>query len=134
MVQETETKFNLLRKGVPYFIRLYSQNVVCHISSSNVLNLPCSRMYTVVNYRVVSTRLTEEEHVMLLDVCNIMGCTPSHLIRDTVMRRINLEQKTIQKESNPLQSLFKKINERPQLEKKESVDNELTKLLGISVN
>ena len=99
-------------------------DLICHVP----------HMYTVVSYRVVSTKLTEEEHSMLLDVCNIMGCTASNLIRDTVMRRINLEQKSIQKESNPLQTLFKKLNERPQIEKKESVNTELTKLLGISVN
>jgi|GEM_PF-4873996 len=40
-------------------------------------------------YRVVSTKLTEEEHTKLLDICNKDGCTPSALIKDAIMKKIN---------------------------------------------
>jgi len=40
-------------------------------------------------YRVVSTKLTEEEHTKLLDICNKQGCTPSALIKDSIMKKIN---------------------------------------------
>ena len=40
-------------------------------------------------YRVVSTKLTEEEHTRLLDICNKQGCTPSALIKDAIIKKIN---------------------------------------------
>lgn len=43
-------------------------------------------------YRVVSTKLTEEEHGKLLEVCNREGCTPSAMIKDAIMRKINSEE------------------------------------------
>jgi len=43
--------------------------------------------------RVVATKLTEEEHTQLLDVCNREGCTPSSLIHDAVLKRIEPEPK-----------------------------------------
>ncbi|TLX65732.1 MAG: hypothetical protein E6L02_07485 [Thaumarchaeota archaeon] len=36
-------------------------------------------------YRVVSTKLTEEEHNRLLDICNRDGCTPSSYIKEAVL-------------------------------------------------
>lgn len=38
--------------------------------------------------RVVSTKLTEEEHSKLLDLCNKEGCTPSSLIKQAVIEKI----------------------------------------------
>jgi hypothetical protein len=35
-------------------------------------------------YRVVSTKLNEDEHMKLLDACNRHGCTPSALIREAI--------------------------------------------------
>jgi len=38
--------------------------------------------------RVVATKLTEEEHSKLLDLCNTQGCTPSALLKEAIMKRI----------------------------------------------
>jgi len=43
--------------------------------------------------RVVATKLNEEEHTKLLDACSIEGCTPSFLIRDAILKRIEPEPK-----------------------------------------
>lgn len=51
-------------------------------------------MSTMV-YRVISTKLTEEEHNRLLDICNRDGCTPSTLIKEAVMSRIEAEEDAI---------------------------------------
>lgn len=87
-------------------------------------------MYTMVYFRVVSTKLTEEEHSRLLDVCNVVGCTSSTLIRDAILKIINVEQKTIEKEFNPIQKFAKELNMKSKQEKNE-IPNELAKLLGI---
>ena len=86
-------------------------------------------MYTMVYFRVVSTKLTEEEHSRLLDVCNVVGCTSSTLIRDAILKIINVEQKTVEKEFNPIQK-FAELNMKPKQEKNE-IPIELAKLLGI---
>lgn len=88
-------------------------------------------MYTMVYYRVVSTKLTEEEHGRLLDVCNIIGCPSSVLIRDAILKIINVEQKTAEKEFYPIRTFAKEFNIKSQLTKKESTNVELEKLLGI---
>jgi len=41
-----------------------------------------------MSQRVVSTKLTEEEHMKLLDYCNTNGCTPSSLIKQAIMEKI----------------------------------------------
>ena len=38
--------------------------------------------------KVVSTKLTEEEHNNLLELCNKIGCTPSNIIRKTLLEKI----------------------------------------------
>lgn len=50
-------------------------------------------------YRVVSTKLTEEEHEKLLDVCNKDGCTPSALLKKTITNKINDESESEKDES-----------------------------------
>jgi|GEM_PF-3020511 len=87
-------------------------------------------MYTMVYFRVVSTKLTEEEHSRLLDVCNIIGCPSSTLIRDAILKIINVEQKTSEEEFNPMRRFAMELSNKSQQEKKE-VPNELAKLLGI---
>jgi len=42
-------------------------------------------MYTMV-YRVVSTKLTEEEHQKFLDFCNKKGNSPSATIKQAVLK------------------------------------------------
>ena len=50
---------------------------------------------STVVYRVISTKLTEDEHNRLLDICNRDGCTPSTLIKEAVMSRIEAEEDAI---------------------------------------
>jgi len=42
--------------------------------------------------KVVSTKLTEEEHSKLLDVCNEKGCTPANLIKEAVLEKISFKE------------------------------------------
>ena len=86
----------------------------------------------MVYYRVVSTKLTEEEHSRLLDVCNIVGCHSSTLIRDAILKLINIEQKIPEKEFNPMRIFAKELNIKSLQTKKESPNVELEKLLGIT--
>jgi hypothetical protein len=44
--------------------------------------------------KVVSTKLTEDEHAKLLDVCNTQGCTPSSLIKQAIMEKIDQKEET----------------------------------------
>jgi len=86
-------------------------------------------MYTMVYFRVVSTKLTEEEHSRLIDICNVVGCSPSYLIKDAILRMINVEQKTTQREPNLLQTLSKELNMKPRRESKEFPSIEFAKFL-----
>ena len=51
-------------------------------------------MSTMV-YRVISTKLTEEEHNRLLDICNRDGCTPSSYIKQAVLGFVEAEENAI---------------------------------------
>ena len=42
--------------------------------------------------KVVSTKLTEDEHAKLLDMCNTQGCTPSSFIKQAIMEKIDQEE------------------------------------------
>jgi len=84
----------------------------------------------LVYYRVVSTKLTEEEHSRLLDVCNIIGCPTSTLIRDAILKIINVEQKPQEKNSYPMRIFTEELNIKSQQGKKEA-PSELARLLGI---
>ena len=46
-------------------------------------------------YRVVSTKLTEEEHNRLLDICNRNVCTPSSYIKQAVLGYVEAEEDSI---------------------------------------
>lgn len=83
-------------------------------------------------YRVVSTKLTEEEHVKLLSICNKAGCTPSSLIKESIMRRINEEAIPKEKElaMEDLRRALKLRSEQKDKEKNIS-DSEVVKFLGI---
>jgi len=41
--------------------------------------------------RVISTKLTEDEHKRLMDICNKEGCTPSALIRKVIKEKIETQ-------------------------------------------
>ena len=43
--------------------------------------------------RVVATKLTEEEHSKLLDLCNTQGCTPSAFLKEIISEKLNPIQK-----------------------------------------
>lgn len=61
-------------------------------------------------YRVVSTKLSEEEHTKLLDECNKKGCSPSALLREMIMNSVQAE---------------------PAKDPKDLSNSELAKLLGL---
>lgn len=42
--------------------------------------------------RVVATKLTDEEHTKLLDLCNKEGCTPSAFIKNALLEKIMPKQ------------------------------------------
>ena len=81
-------------------------------------------------YKVVATKLTEEEHTKLLDVCNREGCTPSNLIKDAIMKRLNPEEKPPEKESE-LAKLVRRINLKKEEGSKDLSASEVRKLLGL---
>ena len=68
--------------------------------------------------KVVSTKLTEQEHNNLLELCNKIGCTPSNIIRKTLLEKIESE---IQNE---------KVEPKNE-ETKELTMDELRKVLGL---
>ena len=86
-------------------------------------------MSTMNYYRVVSTKLTEEEHGRLLDVCNVKGCPPSVLIKDAIMKTINSERQSPQK-VDPIQASTKELTINSQQIKKEIPRSELERLFG----
>lgn len=43
--------------------------------------------------RVVSTKLTEEEHSKILEICNDTGITVSSMVKQAIMERIKKEDK-----------------------------------------
>jgi len=51
-------------------------------------------MYTMV-YRVVSTKLTEEEHTKFLDFCNKKGNSPSAIIKQAILKSMEEKPKRI---------------------------------------
>ena len=44
-------------------------------------------------YRVVATKLTEDEHTKLLDACNTEGCSPSSFIKNAIIEKIGINKK-----------------------------------------
>ena len=42
--------------------------------------------------KVVSTKLTEDEHAKLLDMCNRLGCTPSSFIKQAILEKIDQKE------------------------------------------
>jgi len=45
--------------------------------------------------RVVSTKLTEDEHEKLLDECNKRGCSQTELLREAIQEIIQPEKKNL---------------------------------------
>jgi len=50
--------------------------------------------------KVVSTKLTEDEHTKLLEMCNMQGCTPSSLIKQAIMEKIDQKETKSRELSN----------------------------------
>ena len=48
--------------------------------------------------RVVSTKLTEEEHKKLIDECNKRGCSQAELLRASIKEIIQPEEKVLSME------------------------------------
>jgi len=55
-------------------------------------------------YRVVSTKLTEEEHDKLLNACNTRGCTPFALLKEAIMEKIEPKEQPQSREKNKSQT------------------------------
>ena len=74
-----------------------------------------------MTHRVVSTKLTEEEHTALLDRCGREGTSPSAFVKNIVLEALNVER--------PQLSIVEERNERRKVSKGEL---ELMKLLRIN--
>ena len=42
----------------------------------------------------IATKLTEEEHTQLFDLCNTQGCTPSAWLKEAIMERLKTDSGT----------------------------------------
>lgn len=62
-----------------------------------------------MSFRVVSTKLTEEEHSKLLDECNSKGCTASNLIKEAILEKIGLKEKQEEKKKELTTSELHKL-------------------------
>lgn len=51
-------------------------------------------------YRVVSTKLTEEEHNKLVDLSTKKGCTPSALIKEAIIEKMQRDSDVRSQEQN----------------------------------
>lgn len=65
-------------------------------------------MYTMV-YRVISTKLTEEEHSKLLEICNKKGYSCSEFIKNSIHKMMEEEKKA--SENSELVKDLKKLTE-----------------------
>ena len=90
--------------------------VVWYILQSFIAMFTVSLLESTMVYRVVSTKLTEEEHSKLLDVCNTEGCSPSALMKQAIMEKI--EPETVNKSKNPKEMSLKELLERLRSQKK----------------
>jgi len=82
-------------------------------------------------YRVVSTKLTEEEHNALMEICNKLGNSPSLFLKKTILERMNSMQKPLEHEV--MQEILESKEEARELEKSSPFpelrqDSELEKL------
>ena len=68
--------------------------------------------------RVIGTKLPEEQHTKFLDLCNNRGCSPSELLREVILEKIEPQKESTEK-IKPSKS---------------KVDEELKKLLGIRID
>lgn len=59
-----------------------------------------------MSFRVVSTKLTEEEHARLLDACNGKGCTPSALIKEAIMEKLQPKESEKELEASELRKFL----------------------------
>ena len=87
-------------------------------------------------YRVVSTKLTEEEHLALLNACSVQGSTPSAFIKAAVMSMLRPREagrNEVNRESFGSASLAPEDKAPdPTRVKKKPAELELLKLLGMS--
>ena len=77
-------------------------------------------------YKVVSTKLNDDEYAKLVDSCNLEGVSVSFMVKDAIMMRIDpdyLMKKIIEKmdmDANFFSQITKKIQEKTQ--KSESME------------
>ena len=73
--------------------------------------------------RVVSTKLTEEEHSKILEICNDNGITVSRLLKRALLDRIKKEEKEKKRLTYDLKSISKKRSTN-NISEFESIDQE----------
>ena len=66
-----------------------------------------NHLYTMVN-RVVSTKISEEEHGRIVEMCNDIGITVSTMVKQAIRERVKKEEK----ERKRLESQMKKISHK----------------------
>lgn len=64
-------------------------------------------------YRVVSTKLTEEQHTVLLEECNKQGLTPSSLVRNAILDRLKARENILQNEADEPAAVQAEAQTRP---------------------
>ena len=47
--------------------------------------------------RVIGTKLIEEHHTKFMDLCNKKGCTPSELLREIILEKIEPQEEPTEK-------------------------------------
>jgi len=57
-------------------------------------------------YRVVSTKLTEEEHNKLLEICNKKGNSCSEFIKNAIQKMMEEEKKASENSGNDLERML----------------------------
>jgi hypothetical protein len=87
-----------------------------------------------VGYRIVSTKLTEEEHGRLLDVCNMIGCRPSVMIKEAILRMVNSEQKITETRFNIPQTSVRESSAQFHQTRDQPQYSEFARLIGIEDN
>ena len=58
--------------------------------------------------RVVSTKITEEEHGRIVEICNDIGITVSTMVKQAIRERVKKEEK----ERKRLESQMKKVSQK----------------------
>ena len=70
--------------------------------------------------RVVSTKLSEEEHSKILEFCNDTGITVSSMVKQAIIERIRNEEKKTNQYNSPKNSSEQLANENQNSKKQQT--------------